>query len=124
MKWYLKCLKQYTDFSGRARRKEYWMFLLFNCIFCFVLAVIDAVISIAFDLTAGVGILTSIYTLCVFIPSLAVCVRRLHDIGKSGWFYFLFLIPIVGAIILIVWYCKEGERCSNAWGEDPKKNEQ
>ena len=115
MNWYLKCLKQYADFSGRARRTEYWMFVLFNVIISMVLAIIDNF--------AGTGFLGLIYSLAVFIPGLAVCVRRLHDIGKSGWNYLIGLIPIIGFIILLVWFCKEGERQSNAWGPDPKAGE-
>ena len=115
MNWYLKCLKQYADFSGRARRTEYWMFALFNVIISVVLSIIDNF--------AGTGYLGMIYSLAVLIPGLAVCVRRLHDIGKSGWYYFIGLIPIIGAIILLVWFCTEGEPQSNAWGPDPKAGE-
>lgn len=117
MEWYLKCFRQYADFSGRARRKEYWMFTLFNCIFAMLLKLIDGWIGLT---DSGIGILGMIYAIAVFIPGLAVCVRRLHDIGKSGWNYLWGLIPIVGAIILIVWYCKEGEYDTNAWGPNPK----
>lgn len=122
MNWYVKCLKQYADFSGRARRKEYWMFVLFNVLIMIVLMVIDA----ALGLSAGdsaLGVMSGIYSLAVLIPSIAVCVRRLHDVGKSGWYYLLGFIPIVGPIILLVWYCTEGERSTNAWGEDPKMGE-
>lgn len=114
MNWYLKCLRQYVDFSGRARRKEYWMFCLFNIIFGIILAILDALI--------GMNVLSVIYSIGVLLPSLAVCVRRLHDIGKSGWNYFLILIPLVGAIILLVWFCKQGESAGNKWGENPKKD--
>ena len=122
MEWYVKCLKQYADFSGRARRKEYWMFVLFNLLIVIVLKVLDALIGTISD-DMRIGVLSGIYTLGVMIPSLAVCVRRLHDIGRSGWYYLIGLIPIVGGIILLVWFCKEGDRCSNDWGEDPKLGE-
>ena len=112
MEWYLKCWRQYADFSGRARRKEYWMFYLFNLISVMVLSVIDAII--------GIPVCTSIYALAVFVPSLSVCVRRLHDVGKSGWMYFIVFIPIVGAIWLLVLFCTEGESVANKWGENPK----
>ena len=122
MNWYIKCLRQYADFSGRARRKEYWMFTLFNAIFALVLRFLDDLFgTVSSDL--GIGLLVGIYMLAVAIPGLAVSVRRLHDIGKSGWNYLISLIPIVGPILLLVWYCTEGERDSNGWGEDPKMGE-
>ena len=71
----------------------------------------------------GIGLLVGIYIFSVSIPGLAVSVRRLHDIGKSGWYYLIDLIPIVGPIIILVWFCTEGERNSNVWGEDPKMGE-
>ena len=83
MNWYLKCLKQYADFNGRAKRTEYWMFILFNMLFSMVVVTLDNVLG----LTVGelpYGFFYFIYTFAVFIPSLAVTVRRLHDIGKSG----------------------------------------
>ena len=123
MDWYLKCLKQYADFKGRARRKEYWMFVLFNFIFSFILGLLDGVFGLDLDGELSLGVLSGIYTLAVFIPGLAVCVRRLHDVGRSGWYFFLILIPLVGAIILIVWFCTEGDRCENNWGPDPKLGE-
>ena len=124
MKWYLKCLKQYFDFSGRARRKEYWLFCLFNLIIAYILNVIDSAIGLTFPVgIVELGILSVIYSLLLFIPGLAVCVRRLHDIGKSGWFYLIGLIPLVGAIIVLIWFCKEGEHKTNKWGPDPKNIE-
>ena len=122
MKWYLKCLSQYADFSGRARRKEYWMFFLFNIIFALVLGFIDGLLG-TFSAETGWGLLGGIYTLALLIPGIAVCVRRLHDVGKSGLYYLLIFIPLIGAIILLVWFCTEGEHGSNGWGEDPKIGE-
>lgn len=122
MNWYVKCLRQYTDFTGRARRKEYWMYTLFNVIIVALLAGIDYLLG-WFSIEYRIGVLSGIYYLAVLLPGLAVCVRRLHDIGKSGWYYLLGLIPIVGPIILLVYYCTEGDRFENAWGEDPKKDE-
>lgn len=124
MNWYLKCLKQYFDFSGRARRKEYWLFCLFNLIIAYILNVIDSAIGLTFPVgIVELGILGVIYSLLLFIPGLAVGVRRLHDIGKSGWFYLIGLIPLVGAIIVLIWFCKEGEHKTNKWGPDPKNIE-
>lgn len=122
MNWYLKCLKQYADFRGRARRKEYWMFTLFNAIIGFVFGCIDGLLGWT-NPEIGLGVLGGIYSLAVLVPGLAVTVRRLHDVGMSGWKLLYVLIPIIGAIILIVSYCTAGDSGSNAWGEDPKKDE-
>jgi uncharacterized membrane protein YhaH (DUF805 family) len=103
--WYSKAMKQYADFSGRARRKEYWMFFLFNVIFSFV---------------AILAIITWLYYLAVLIPGLAVTVRRLHDVGKSGWWMLILLIPFVGAICLLVFLCTDSETGTNRWGKNPK----
>ena len=115
MEWFIKCWRQYADFSGRARRQEYWMFTLFNCICTFVLSFIDALTE--------VPVLSTLYLLAVLVPSLAVCVRRLHDVGKSGWMYFIGFIPIVGMVWLLVLFCTEGEHGANNWGPDPKMTE-
>ncbi|MBQ5710127.1 MAG: DUF805 domain-containing protein [Alistipes sp.] len=112
MNWFVKCLKQYADFSGRARRTEYWMFTLFNFIFSFVLGFVLAFI--------GLGFLGYIYTIAILIPSLAVCIRRLHDIGKSGWWYLIGFVPVVGTIVLLVWFCTDSQPGNNEWGPNPK----
>lgn len=112
MNWYLAVLKNYAGFSGRARRKEYWMFVLFN----FLVAVVLAGIGMAIETT----ILSAVYSLAVLIPSLAVGVRRLHDTGRSGWWLLLVFIPFVGAIILIVFFAGEGETAPNKYGANPK----
>ena len=121
MEWYLKCFRQYVDFSGRARRKEYWMFALFNFIIAVVLGIIDGILGWTSS-DIGLGVLGGLYSLAVLLPGFAVGVRRLHDIGKSGWNYLLAFIPFVGAIILIVWFCRDGENDSNAWGSNPKND--
>jgi uncharacterized membrane protein YhaH (DUF805 family) len=120
MNWYLKVLKEhYSDFKGRARREEYWMFVLFNFIFSFVIIFIFIGIGIAIDVPALAG-LGYLYYLAVLIPSIAVVVRRLHDVGKSGWYYFVSLIPLVGFIWLLVLLCTDSENGPNKWGENPK----
>ena len=112
------CLtEKYCDFNGRARRSEYWWFCLCNFVLSYVVNLIGGLISP----TVGM-VLTCIVTLGLLLPGLGVCVRRLHDIGKSGWLVLLALIPLVGAIILIVWFCKDSDRCSNAYGPSPKYN--
>ncbi|MDG2455942.1 MAG: DUF805 domain-containing protein [Bacteroidia bacterium] len=120
MNWYLKVLKQYADFSGRARRKEYWLFFLFNMIFAFLAAIIDNVVGTASP-ELGYGIFYGIYGLAMFIPGLAVGVRRLHDVGKSGWILLIALIPLIGAIWLLVLCLTDSQQESNKWGENPKE---
>lgn len=120
MNWYLKVVRDhYLDFKGRARRQEYWMFVLINILISIALGVIDGVLGLNFG-EDGNGFLSTIYGLIVFLPSLAVTVRRLHDYGKSGWWYLLILLPIIGWIILFIWLCKEGENGQNQWGPNPK----
>ncbi len=120
MKWYFKVLKQYADFSGRARRKEYWMFVLFNMVFSFAAMILDHILGIVIE-TAGYDPFYILYSLAVFIPSLAVGVRRLHDIGKSGWMWLIVFIPIVGAIWLIALMTFDSKPGANKWGDNPKE---
>ena len=120
MNWYLKVLKQYADFSGRARRKEYWMFVLFNMIFAIVAMGLDNAFGIAIG-EIGYGPLYGIYGLVLFIPSLAVSVRRLHDVGKSGWMILIPIIPIIGAIWLFVLMVTDSNPERNQYGENPKE---
>jgi uncharacterized membrane protein YhaH (DUF805 family) len=120
MNWYLKVLKQYADFKGRARRKEYWMFILFQIIFAFVAILLDFLLGLSFSPLITYGWLYLLYVLATLIPGLAVTVRRLHDIGKSGWWYFISLIPLVGPIWLIVLLCTDSENGLNKWGNNPK----
>ncbi|RUO30060.1 DUF805 domain-containing protein [Aliidiomarina sedimenti] len=119
MNWYLKVLKQYAVFQGRARRKEYWMFILFNLIVSFVLGFIDGVIG-TFDAEIGLGLLSGVYALAIFIPSLAVLVRRLHDTGRSGWWIFISLIPLIGLIVLLVFLVQDSNPEDNIYGSNPK----
>jgi uncharacterized membrane protein YhaH (DUF805 family) len=120
MNWYLKVLKQYADFSGRARRKEYWMFVLFNMIFAIVAIILDNVLGIAIE-GIGYGPLYGLYILAMLIPGLAVAVRRLHDVGKSGWMFFIVLIPLIGAIWLLVLMVTDSQQGTNKWGQNPKE---
>ncbi|MEO9569901.1 MAG: DUF805 domain-containing protein [Polaribacter sp.] len=121
MNWYLKVLKEhYFDFTGRARRQEFWMFMLINFIIAFVLGLLDNVLGLNYGATEENGILSTIYSLLVFIPTLALYARRLHDYGKSGWWILLIFFIIVGWIWLLIWFCMEGENRPNKWGENPK----
>jgi uncharacterized membrane protein YhaH (DUF805 family) len=129
MKWYLKVLRQYVDFSGRARRTEYWMFVLFNLIFACAAMAVDNLLGITFKLIGPggdplpifYGYVYLLYALAVFLPGLAVLVRRLHDVGKSGWMILIALIPLVGAIWLIVLLCTDSQSGPNQWGNNPKE---
>ena len=120
MNWYVKCLKQYADFSGRARRTEYWMFALFNLIFFIVAMVID---NIAKTTIEGLpyGLFYFLYSLAVLIPGLAVSVRRLHDVGKSGWMLLIALIPLIGVIWLLVLMFTDSQFGENQYGTNPKE---
>jgi len=114
MNWYLEVLKKYAVFSGRARRKEFWMFALFYVIFAIVAGILDKVLT-------GKSILGTIYTLAMIVPSLAVTVRRLHDIGKSGLFILINLIPCIGWIWAIVLACTDSQPGENQYGPNPKE---
>jgi uncharacterized membrane protein YhaH (DUF805 family) len=119
MNWYLMVLKNYTVFSGRARRQEYWMFVLFNMIFGIVAMTLDNVLGIAME-SLGYGPLYMVYGLVLFLPGLAVAVRRLHDVGKSGWMMLIALIPIIGAIWLLVLLSTDSNPGENQYGVNLK----
>jgi uncharacterized membrane protein YhaH (DUF805 family) len=118
MSWYIGVLKKYFEFSGRARRMEFWMFALFNFIVAVVLGVVDNVVGTVTE--GGVGILGTLYSLAVFLPSLGVQVRRLHDTGRSGWWILIGLVPCVGWIILLVFNVMDSQEGTNAYGPNPK----
>jgi uncharacterized membrane protein YhaH (DUF805 family) len=115
--WYLGVLSKYADFSGRARRMEYWMFTLVILIVIVCLAVITGLLSMGHGVHS---VLVLVYSLAVFIPSLAVGVRRLHDTGRSGWYLLITIIPLIGWLILLYFQLQEGERHANEYGPDPK----
>ena len=112
MSWYLLVLKKYAVFSGRARRKEIWYFILFDFIFAFLLGLIDSLI--------GIYVLSSLYSLAVLLPSLGVSIRRLHDTGRTGWWIFIGLIPLIGAIILLIFFVTDSQPGTNQYGPSPK----
>lgn len=119
MEWYKKALSQWKDFDGRARRKEYWMFTLFNLIFIIAAGIIDRVTGLANDLT-GIGPVYVIYVVAMFIPSIAVAIRRLHDIGKPGWWLLLVIIPVIGGLWLLYLMVQDSEPGDNQYGPNPK----
>jgi len=128
MEWMLMPLKRYAEFSGRSRRKEYWMFVLGVVIVYAIIALLFGAGVFTGENVDGVGLLGGtamivlvIFALAVFIPALAVQVRRFHDQDKSGWFVLLNLIPYLGGIIVLVMMCLEGTKGSNRFGPDPKE---
>jgi len=120
MNWYIEVLKKFAVFGGRARRKEYWYFILFNIIISIVLAVIDGATG-SFSPEAGMGLLGGIYTLAVLIPGIAVSVRRLHDTSRSGWWLLIALVPLIGAIVLLVFMVQDSKQGQNQFGSNPKE---
>ena len=130
LQWMLLPFRRYADFSGRSQRKEYWMFLLFNWVVALMWGAVIGIVMLALyftDMSEDSMMLVcmtlilpyAIYSLWVIVPGLAVTVRRLHDLDKSGWHLLIGLIPLVGGIILIIWYCTLGTRGPNRYGPDP-----
>lgn len=125
IEWYKKVVfENYANFKGRARRSEYWYFALANGLISILLIVLGVIIGGVFGdaLTGGIVgyVLFALYAFATLLPGLGVVVRRLHDVGKSGWFYFIALIPFVGGIWLLVLFCTEGDQGPNQYGSDPK----
>lgn len=124
MDWMLMPLRRYADFSGRSRRKEYWMFTLFYILVLFGLVAAAAATADS-DSDADIfgslfGIVMILFFVATLIPSIAVTVRRLHDQDKSGWWYLISLIPYLGGLVLFIFMCLDGTRGSNQYGSDPK----
>ncbi|WP_413111831.1 DUF805 domain-containing protein [Thaumasiovibrio sp. DFM-14] len=113
MEWYLAVLKKYAVFTGRARRKEYWMFFLVNLVITLALSIVDNLI--------GSQLLGSVYSLAVVIPTIAVTVRRMHDTGRSGWWVLIGFIPLVGLLAILFFAAAEGTPGSNDYGPNPKE---
>ena len=122
MQWYIDVLKKYAVFSGRARRKEFWMFTLFSIIISLILSIIDHVVGLDYN-SGRNGVLQSIYGLAVLLPTIGVAIRRMHDTGRSGWWILINLIPCIGWIWFIVLAAQEGNAGDNAYGPDPKAAE-
>jgi uncharacterized membrane protein YhaH (DUF805 family) len=131
MNWYIAVLKKYVVFSGRASRSEYWYFVLFSAIVSIILTVIDVMMgsgtadtSVSADagmaMSVNMGWLSGIYSLGVLLPSLGVLFRRLHDTDHSGWWILISLIPLIGAIVLLVFLVKDSTPGNNEYGPSPK----
>lgn len=123
MDWYLLAWRRYAEFNGRSRRKEYWMFALFNCLIGWSLFIAGLLLK---ESEIGVIFLGSywIYSLAALTPAIAVYVRRMHDTGRSGWWWLIALIPLVGGVILIVLLATDSEPGTNKYGPNPKPPEQ
>ena len=123
-KYYLDILtNKYADFNGRARRKEYWMWTLYYTIVLLFAMVLDNVLGLNFELFGqdlGYGWLYVTVGITHLIPGLGIVIRRLHDVGKSGWFYLIILIPLIGFIWILVLFCTDGVKEDNKWGANPK----
>jgi uncharacterized membrane protein YhaH (DUF805 family) len=119
MNWFVTALRNYAVFSGRSRRSEYWYFAVFYLIFYAVAAMMD-VMAGTFDRASGIGAFTGVLTLAFLIPSLSVTVRRLHDTGRTGWWLLIAFVPVVGAIVLLVFLAQDSEAGGNRFGANPK----
>ena len=121
MEWYLMVWKKYAQFSGRSRRKELWMFALFNTIIGTVLYLIGFALAAAENSLSSVFFgLYFIYVLAALVPGWAVGARRLHDTGKSGWWWLIVFVPFIGAIVLLVFFATDGQPGDNQYGPNPK----
>lgn len=119
MGWFLIALKKYVDFSGRARRREYWYFFLFYLLFYLAAAFLDGMLG-AFDSGDGIALLTTAFALGMLLPSITVGVRRLHDTGRSGWWLLIALVPVLGALVLLFFSVQDSEPGDNRFGPNPK----
>ena len=115
MNWYLDAFKNYANFQGRARRKAYWMFIIFWLIAATIIGILDSVLE-------TYGTIFSLYVLGTLIPIIALSVRRLHDIGKSGWWYFIQFVPLIGGIWLLILLVTDSQPGSNQYGPNPKES--
>jgi len=124
------CLSKYATWQGRASRSEFWYFNLFSFLCSLLAQLIDNVLGITFkftneltgqELSSNGGYIQALVVLGMFLPQLAVLVRRLHDTNRSGWWYWLFLVPFIGAILLLVWFCSAGTTGENSYGPDSRR---
>jgi|SRR5699024_9567157 len=121
MSWFFYSLRRYNDFQGRSRRKEYWSFILYLLLLSIGASFVDSIFGFSPMNGSFYGPVTSLLFLFMFIPSLAVSVRRLHDIGKSGWWLLVGFLPVIGTIWLLIFFIREGMEVENEYGPDPKE---
>jgi uncharacterized membrane protein YhaH (DUF805 family) len=119
MEWATLPLKRYAEFTGRSRRKEYWMFFLLILVASIVIGLVEGLLGLS-GMVGPYGPLSTLFLLAILIPSIAVGIRRLHDTDRSGWWMLISLVPLVGGIILLVFYVSEGTKGPNQYGPDPK----
>lgn len=120
MNYFIDALKNYATFSGRATRSQYWYFVLISSLIYIALIVVDLITG-TYNEEAGIGLLSAIFTIALFIPNLAILVRRLHDTNRTGWWLFILLIPIIGFIVLLIFLCIDSKE-DNKYGVNPKGN--
>ena len=121
--YFILAFQKYADFSGRARRAEFWYFYLFHMLAIMVLSSIGGFFGSALGEMIGAIPLIAYFFISI-IPILALVVRRLHDTNRSGWWYFIGAIPIIGVIVLLIFFMTEGTHGPNRYGEDPKEEEE
>ena len=115
MEYFLDAMRKYAEFTGRATRQQYWMFVLIYIVIYIALAVVDAVLQSIL----GFGFLVAIFSLVLLVPSISACARRLHDTGRTGWWQLIGLLPIIGWIVLIVFLVQDSHP-DNEYGPNPK----
>lgn len=119
MDWYLSVIRNYLGFSGRARRKEYWMFILVNFVLSAVLGILDSMLGL--KIFGDKALLTTVYGIVIFLPWWAVQFRRLHDTDRSAWWLLLLVIPVIGWLVILAFNCQAGTVGNNRYGPSPKE---
>ena len=123
MQWYFGVWRKYAVFGGRASRAEFWTFVLFNLVAESALIALDLIVfGTQSPIGAGAGVFSAIYSLAVFLPALGVTIRRLHDVGRTGWWVLIGLVPLLGLIVLVVFCIGDSQPNENRYGPNPKLN--
>ncbi|AWN23516.1 DUF805 domain-containing protein [Deinococcus irradiatisoli] len=120
MNEFVQVFRKWNVFSGRARRREYWMFTLFYFVFGIVFGILDVVFGTVGESSASVGLFYGVYSLVMLFPSLAVLCRRLHDAGYNNWWLLISLVPLIGQLVLLIFTLQDSQPGSNKWGPNPK----